>query len=547
MKGMAILLALFLIAPASAASADITPELRQATRAGHVEIVMVWGPITKKRTSEITRQLRNADIRKARVALLDMDTPGGDPRSAEQILGAIAKYPNLRVIAYISGRHYGGTWGAGALIALGGNRIAIDDEKAFSFATQGVSMKGKDMSIPLALSAAQLMRMGALGGKRGLSRAVADGLIKQDGEVWLLKAEGREPTATAEYAKLTEEQQKKAKRVKTAGTALVLMARDAEAIGLATVLSEEDVAVELGLVSDKQLRAFLFKWRMARSKAAKEIQRSTKVVRLVKKALVELDTLITTVQMRATDLSRASSRKEVESGRDALKRLVRVYGTLEKRIRDLPHLVLGSETFKERKRVAEADLKKLDLLAALLPNVKRSEYGGDQNEKGYHPIYTFQGENHRGNRMVHTVRDATASGNKAALAPFNTREMRITRIRPGGMPEGLYVARFHMKVDWATAHGDVRLTVSLGREKGTLLVNKTQAYKHERGPGYTPYDVVFKASDRPIEITVKSKQLQVSLDRIEIWRSKEIVPLVPQTEPVDPDKPRRQPTVIILQ
>jgi hypothetical protein len=507
-----------------------------------VEIVCLWGPVTGRTAEAFARALDHAEVRKARAVFIDLDSPGGERAAAVRMLDAVAAHPDLRFLVYVDGRHYGGAWGAAALVALAAGAPLMRPGSVFSFAAPGMNTEGEDVNIPLRLTRSQTVRLRALGERMGFSPAAMAALADPEGDVWhLADDDGRSLTAD-EYAALPPARRADARRVKVRGAALSLTAEEAAGLGLATLGEEAAVPEALGLEEEKQVGAFRFDWDRARRDAAQDVARQKKLIANVRTMLQSLDLLRRRAREATGALSIRSSPAAVEAGRDAVRRLGRAYGALIKAARRLPHLGLDVPDFVKGADAAEAGLAELDALAALLPDVKQTEYGGASNVYGFQPVYTFEAEDHLDGDRAREIRDPFASRDVAALLRGRTDRERMVRIRPGGLPGGLYVARFHMKVSGALRIGEVELTVDAGPGSGALIVDEDVLRRHEAQGGYLPFDVTFAPYDRPIEIAVTVERARVLVDKIEVWRRDDLFPPVLRTEEIAPRRrgePRR--------
>lgn len=502
-------------------------------KANQVAIIPLWGPIDRKATAELSRKLRNASTVGASTVVLDIDTPGGDVTAVETVAQIMDAYPKMEFYAYVSGQYHKGAWNAGAFAALLTRKIYMAPGTTFSTARTLLTLQGASRSLAHRLHAVQQAKIRARTEEHGHPRSVVEAMILTDAEFWLVQTdEGPRGLSGAEYRALPRQRSMDDRQLKRKGAALSLTARDAEAVGLATVLEAKDLPAELGVLPREEGN-FNWAWTTARKTKAAAQRRILSAEKRLRLGLEILQELQKEVEPKLQTVSEASSRNELAEARSALRQLVKLCDLLVELTEEYPHFGLRPADLEHIRETAEARLKAVELYAKLRPNVKDSEYAGRQNEYGFQPIYTFEAENHIADRRGKKQRDAAASKNYAVSVLGGAKGTTAVKVRPGGLSEKLCVARFVLKVIAKSPFGSVKLMVSCGGGSGSLTLTDDELRRREGISNYADYDVAFSPGRNPIILSVNAEQMHIRIDRIEVWRRADLYPPVIREEVIE--------------
>jgi membrane-bound serine protease (ClpP class) len=239
----------FLATPCAAA-----PAADSAATAGHASGKRIWvipvsGTVEPGMAVFLGRAVRTALADKDAVAVLEMDTFGGQLEAAFQIVDTLLQFPPDRVVAYVKNKAIS----AGALIALACGSLymkhntTIGDCAPIMMGEEGPKMLGEKIQSPLRAKFRSLARRG------GFPQALAEAMVSDNIIVYRLST----PDSTfcidsIAYAELKPQQLKPITHKETVvKRGELLTMDDAEALDLGfsrgTLGSVEDLAAKLGV------------------------------------------------------------------------------------------------------------------------------------------------------------------------------------------------------------------------------------------------------------------------------------------------------------
>jgi membrane-bound serine protease (ClpP class) len=164
----------------------------QKQPAASIYRVPVTGVIELGLAPFIERSLAEAHASRARLVILEIETPGGRVDAAQRIVDAIKESP-VPVYAYINRRAFS----AGALIALAAQQIYMRDGSVIGAATP---VDGSGKKVPEKIVSAMRSEMRALAEARGLNPLIAEAMVDEDIAIPGVVEKGKLLTLTTEEA-----------------------------------------------------------------------------------------------------------------------------------------------------------------------------------------------------------------------------------------------------------------------------------------------------------------------------------------------------------
>lgn len=206
-------------------------------------VIPIHGEIDRSLTVFLRRNIKEAEQRKVRFIIFDIDTFGGRVDSALQIATLIGAVEGARTIAFVPAapESTGVSWSAGALIAFSCSSIYMAPATSMGAAApvyQGA--EGMEMAPEKVVSALRT-QMAALAEKNGYPKAVALAMVDMDIELLEVFIDGELTIASADdilelERKAGEEGKKieKGRIISRSGKLLTLTAGEMEKYGLSS-------------------------------------------------------------------------------------------------------------------------------------------------------------------------------------------------------------------------------------------------------------------------------------------------------------------------
>ena len=304
-------------------------------------------------------------------------------------------------------------------------------------------------------------------------------MVLTETELYALRSDaGVEILTGAQLNALPDSGRKNALLLKKSGQILALTASEAQDLGVARTLGQEDLLKEIS-VTPEAMPAIIAQWEAARKAARAFSAEQADLARQYEGNLDQLNKLQPELQKSFLQLRNDFTRENLKNVRDKIRASLSLTESLlavcakqalpAERIKPLQGL---RDTLKEQSAA-------MGKAQSILPKVKKSERGGKENFFGYRPIYTFEAESHRDSRSVRRRKYGSASDGAVAEANAQGRRATVTRIKPGGLPaypDEQYIARFRVRVIGGGAGGKCVFKVSCGKGSGetTLPLSEIQ-------------------------------------------------------------------------
>ena len=209
---------------------------------GAQEIDPVWiriaGPIGSTQDSYLRRQVAVAQKQGANLLIIELDSPGGELRSADDLAERLSTIEGAKTVAYVHDR----ALGVAALLALACDEIVFSRDAKLG--NVGVTLGGRGRVAPLSDRDREVVaeRAAELAGRKGYPPAVARALVDPAVEVVSAMDLDAAAEVLATRAEVDAEpgRFRNVESLEPAGELLTITAETAEAFGLTRMIVEGD-------------------------------------------------------------------------------------------------------------------------------------------------------------------------------------------------------------------------------------------------------------------------------------------------------------------